>query len=226
MKIEILFPELCNLYGDQGNISLLEHNFDNLIYTSYDEEPYFINHDVNMIYMGPMSEKVKIKVLTKLSKYKKRIKELIDKDVVFLFTGNAMEIFGKSIETFDGKKVKGLNIFDIDTVETPEDRYNSLYLGKFEDMEIVGYKSQSSKSVINEKELFTTIKEYNNSKTEGFRVNNFFGTNLLGPILVLNPYFTKYIFHLLGKDELTFEQELIDAYNIRLSEYKSNIVFH
>ena len=226
MKIEILFSEICNLYGDQGNVSYLEQNFDNIIKTSYIDEPYFVNNEVNMIYLGPMSEKIKIKVLNKLKPYKQRIKQLIDNNVIFLFTGNSFEILGKTIKTNDNQIIEGLDLLNIETIEDQNNRYNSLYLGKFNDIEIVGYKSQSSYSIINEKPLFITLKEENNLKTEGLRKNNFFGTNLLGPILILNPYFTKYIFKLLNKDNILFEEELIDAYNERLKEYKSNIKFN
>ncbi len=224
--IEILFEEICNLYGDQGNVNYLEQNFDNIIKTSYIEEPYFVKNDVKMIYLGPMSEKNKIKVLNKLKQYKERIKELIDNNVIFLFTGNAFEILGKTIKTNDNNIIEGLNLLDVETVENEENRYNSLYLGKFNDIEIVGYKSQSSNSIINENPLFETIREENNSKYEGLRKNNFFGTNLLGPILILNPYFTKYLFKLLNKDSILYEEELVDAYNKRLQEYKSDIKFH
>ena len=224
--IEILFEEICNLYGDQGNVNYLEQNFNNIIKTSYIEEPYFVKNDVKMIYLGPMSEKNKIKVLNKLKQYKERIKELIDNNVIFLFTGNAFEILGKTIKTNDNNIIEGLNLLDVETVENEENRYNSLYLGKFNDIEIVGYKSQSSNSIINEKPLFETIREENNSKYEGLRKNNFFGTNLLGPILILNPYFTKYLFKLLNKDSILYEEELVDAYNKRLQEYKSDIKFH
>ena len=224
--IEILFEEICNLYGDQGNVNYLEQNFDNIIKTSYIDEPYFVKNEVKMIYLGPMSENNKIKVLNKLKPYKERIKELIDKNVIFLFTGNSFEILGKTIKTNNNEIIEGLNLLDIETIENQENRYNSLYLGKFNDIEIVGYKSQSSNSIINEKPLFETIREENNSKNEGLRKNNFFGTNLLGPILILNPYFTKYIFKLLNKDDILYEEELIDAYNKRLEEYKSDIKYH
>ena len=224
--IEILFEEICNLYGDQGNVNYLEQNFENIIKTSYIEEPYFVKNDVKMVYLGPMSEKNKIKVLNKLKQYKERIKELIDNNVIFLFTGNAFEILGKTIKTNDNNIIEGLNLLDVETVENEENRYNSLYLGKFNDIEIVGYKSQSSNSIINENPLFETIREENNSKYEGLRKKNFFGTNLLGPILILNPYFTKYLFKLLNKDSILYEEELVDAYNKRLQEYKSDIKFH
>ena len=101
MKIEILYSEVCNLYGDRGNITLLESCFDkkDFVYTSLNDEPYFVKHDVAFIYMGPMSESVEEKVITALKPYHNRIKELIDNKKVFLFVGNALEVLGKEIIT-------------------------------------------------------------------------------------------------------------------------------
>ena len=43
-----------------------------------------------------------------LKPYKEKINELIEKGVVFLCTGNALEIFGKYIENEDGSKIDAL----------------------------------------------------------------------------------------------------------------------
>ena len=60
-----------------------------------------------------------------------------------------------------------------------------------------------------------------NSLNEGIRKNNFFGTQVLGPFLLINPLFTKYLFKLLNIDnELLFENEAIAAYKRRLKEFE------
>ncbi len=225
MKIEILFPEICDLYGDSGNVLYLEKNFpkDTVIKTSFLETPYFVNNNVGLIYLGPMNENNFIKVLNKLKPYKKRIKELISQNVVFLFTGNACEIMGKTIQIDNNDNLKGLNLINVETIFNKDNRYNSLFLGNFldEDHPIVGYKSQNDILIVNDTPLFKVTKEKNNAQFEGVRKNNFFGTNLLGPILILNPYFTKYLFSLLGFNEpIYLEEELISAYNRRLKEYQ------
>lgn len=223
MKLEILFPEICNLYGDRGNIKFLENCFDkkDFVYTSLLDEPYFMKNDVKFIYLGPMSESIQEKVIKKMLPYKKRIKQLIDQGVVFLFVGNALEILGKVIYKDDGEEIKGLGIFDIKTKRHQANRYNSLVLTNYDDIEVVGYISQSSSSEINETSLFNVQKSKDNMKNEGVHINNFFGTSLLGPILILNPYFAKEILLLLGyKKKIKHEQDLIEAYKKRLEEYK------
>lgn len=231
MKIEILFPELCNLYGDSGNVLYLEKNFGtkNIVKTSFLDTPYFVNNEVDFIYLGPMSEKNSKNILNKLKPYKSRINDLINQNVVFLFTGNACELLGKRITFNDEETLEGLNIFNIDTYFNRDNRYNSLFLGNFPNEKhiIVGYKSQNDKMNVKDDPLFTVIKEKVKTENEGIRKNNFFGTNLLGPILILNPYFTKYLFSLIGYNKkLYLEDELIAAYEKRLEEYqKEDIKF-
>ena len=227
MKIEILFPEICNLYGDLGNVMLIEKTLTNatIIKTTILDEPYFAKHKVNFIYMGPMSPNNQKLVIEKLMPYKDKIKKMINDGVVFLFTGNALEIMGKEIIEDDNSKVKALDIFKVTSKIDELNRYHSLFLGKLKDVNapIVGYFCQSSKSTIKEKSLFEVVKQLEGNKGEGIRVNNFFATNLLGPILVLNPYFAKYLFSLIKYNKpLYLETELIDAYNKRLAEYEND----
>ena len=144
LKIEILFPEFCNLYGDISNMKYLKKCIPEAKFyeTAFDEEPIFVKENVDFIYLGPMTEKMQEKVIRKLQNYKERIKELIEKDVIFLITGNAIEIFGKYIENEDGNKLEGLGIFDIYAKRDMLHRHDSRFIGKMNEIKIVGFKSQ------------------------------------------------------------------------------------
>lgn len=200
MKIEILFPEFCNLYGDISNIKYLKKCLSNqkvkYIETSFDMEPSFVTQDINFIYLGPMTENRQEKVIKKLMPYKKRIEELIEKNTVFLFTGNALEILGKYIENEDGIKIKALGIFDVYAKRNMMHRHNSLFIGEYNNIKIVGFKSQFTMMYGNNTDNYFLKVEKGiginkESKLEGINKNNFFGTYLTGPILILNPLFTK-----------------------------------
>ena len=80
MKIEILFPEFCNLFGDISNMKYLKKCLpdEEYIETSIEDEPAFVSQDVNFIYMGAMTERTQEKVIAKLKPYKERIQELIE----------------------------------------------------------------------------------------------------------------------------------------------------
>ena len=75
LKIEILFPEFCNLYGDISNMKYLKKCLPNatFIETAFDEEQTFTKEKVNFIYLGPMTENMQEKVIKKLKPYKERI---------------------------------------------------------------------------------------------------------------------------------------------------------
>ena len=109
MKIEVLFSEVCNLYGDVQNMNYLKKCLTDaeFINTSLDDEPRFVNEKIDLIYLGPMTEKTQEKVIEKLLPYKERIEELIKDNTIFLFTGNALEVLGKYIENEDGSKIEG-----------------------------------------------------------------------------------------------------------------------
>lgn len=229
MKIEILFPEFCNLYGDSANITYLKKCLKDaeFIDTYLEEEPRFVKEDINLIYLGPMTERTQEKVINKLIKHKDRIQELIENGTNFLFTGNAFEILGEYIENEDRSKIEGLGILDIHSVRNMFNRYNGMLLGKFNDIEMVGFKNQFSHTYgDNTKNYFIEVERGTginvNSKLEGIKINNFIGTYLLGPILVLNPHFTKYLIKQMGCEDVTlaFEEECINAYNQRLKEFK------
>ncbi len=232
LLIEILFPEICNLYGDLGNIRYIKGSIENTIIkeTHINERPYFADNDVDLIYMGSMTEDAQLMVINELSAYKDRISELIERDTHFLITGNALEIFGRGIIDIDGTYTKGLHIFPITTRRDMMNRYNSLYLGKFNNTEIVGYKSQFTYSYYSDDNispLFITEKGVGfnkNTKKEGLRKNNFHATYVIGPLLILNPYFTIELLYELGvkNPKLIFENESMDAYKERISEYKNS----
>ena len=59
MKIEVLFPEAANLFGDVWNYRYLKECMPEaeLIETALNDEPAFVNGDVDLIYMGAMTER-------------------------------------------------------------------------------------------------------------------------------------------------------------------------
>ena len=100
MVVEILFEEACNLYGDGQNATYLRATLPDaeFVYTPLTGTPYFAENTPDMIYLGSMSEAIQRRVIEKLMPYKARLQSLIDGGMPFLATGNAGEIFAKSID--------------------------------------------------------------------------------------------------------------------------------
>ena len=228
MRIEILYPELCNLFGDAMNAEYLRRAVPEaeFIDTTLKTRPAFADGDVSLIYLGSMTEDGQNHATEALRPHKERIIELIDSGTIFLVTGNALELFGTRIENEDGSYIKTLELFDLYARREMMRRYSSIYLGTFEDMEIVGFKSQFAHSYAGGAPLplFRTKRGAGRKpgqKEEGVRINNFMATYVLGPLLLMNPPFVRYLLGLLGveKDELPCEKAALDAYKARLREY-------
>ena len=93
MIIEVLFGEICNLYGDPQNAVYLSQTMPEaeIIHTSLDSVPFFADNRPDMILIGSMSDNMHSSVVEKLKPYKQRLVELINDNVVFLVTGSACE---------------------------------------------------------------------------------------------------------------------------------------
>lgn len=235
MRIEVLYPEICNLYGDAMNAEYLRRALPeaDFIKTTIKDVPAFTDGGVDLVYMGSMTESGQSLAAKALIPHREQILEMISAGKVFLITGNAFELFGKRIENEDGSCIGTLGVFNLYSKRQMMHRYNSIYLGSFEDMEIVGFKSQFSHSYEEAQSggestpaaLFTTVRGSGRKPgqyEEGVRINNFMATYVLGPLLILNPLFMRYLLGLLGAGgrELPYEHEGMAAYSARLKEFR------
>lgn len=225
MTVEILFSELGLYYGDYGNIAYLSKCLNNaeFIYTNNKETPAFVERKVDLVYLGSLSENKQLIAIDRLMKYRDVIKQRIEENVIFLFTGNSFEILGKYIETEENEKIECLGLYDFYSLRNMNRRNNYLFLGKYDDLEIVGNKSQYSLCYGSfEKPFIKVTKGMGNNpddEYEGIHDHNLFATYLLGPFLVLNPLFTEKIIRMIDPvNELAFKDEIIKAYNKRVEQ--------
>ena len=101
-------------------------------------------------------------------------------------------------------------------------------------MDIVGFKSLFGHSYGEVEPLFETLRGdgLNESvKGEGIRRNGFMATYLTGPLLVLNPPFTRELLRRMGVAEprLAFEDAAMELYRQRVAQYSdpnTGIVYH
>ncbi len=235
MKIKILhlFYDLMNLYGEYGNINILKSHLEDqgievqVDKKSLDDDITFDDYD--FIYVGSGTEKNQELMLSYLQKYKKQFKKYIDSNKYALFTGNSFEVMGKTLTELNGEKEELLGFCDFDV-----ERFNTritgdtILSGDLIEEKLVGFINKQS-NIVNLKEpLFNVefgIGADKDNKIEGVRLNNFFGTYLIGPLLIKNPkilcFFVKEIIKL---KENNFQFKDIDyrneeeGYNITLHE--------
>jgi len=201
IKIAHLYYDIMNLYGENGNVRFLKRKLEEIDiktevhFLSIEDEINFSKYD--FFYIGSGTDNNKEIVLHNILKYKNDIKKAIKNKKFFLITGNAIDLFGKTIQKTDNTIVDALNIFDYiatnEDFRIIEDQYYSCNLIK---EKIIGFQNRSSVITPIKNNLFTVINGTGyepNNKTEGIHYNNFYGTYLLGPLLVRNPYFTDYL---------------------------------
>ena len=229
MKIEVLFPEFANLFGDCWNWRYLKQCMPEaeFVETGYADEPRFASEKIDMVIMGAMTESKQELVIKKLMPYRDTLKRLIDTGTVFLMTANAGEVFCEYIENEDGSCVTALGLVPLHSKRDMLHRFNSTQLCTFEDMELVGFKAEFSQLYGDNKDIYFAETKYGcginkNSKLEGVRINNFFSTSMVGPFIMMNPGFVKYLMGLLGIEEpkLAYEDIIFAAYDRRRDDIR------
>ena len=181
--IEALYPEVCNLFGDTGNLRYLKLCLPQatFIETALNDEPYFVHHPVSMIYLGPMSEHTQCTIISKLAPYRERIAECIANGVTFLATGNAMEVFGKQITDAQSGVTTGLGLIDLTTTRDMMHRFYSLVLGTYNELQMVGFRAQFTRSTLGSTEVpFIQVTKgtpmCETARIDGIQKNHFYGT--------------------------------------------------
>ena len=226
MRVEVLYPEICNLFGDTMNAEFLRQCGAEIVKTSLKQRPRFLDGGIDLVYMGAMTESAQERAIAALMPHAGQIRESVENGQTMLTTGNASELFGKEILCDDGRAIPALGVFGYWAKRQLMNRYNAVYLGKFGDVEIVGFKSQFSHTFGCEgyDPLFETVRGdgwHPGISGEGVRYRNFFGTYLIGPLRPLNPPFAKALMHTAdGKEHaLAFEQEAVAVYEKRVKEF-------
>lgn len=228
MKIELLYPEVCNLYGDLQNVTYLQRCCPDIqiVETDLKSRPRFLEEDIALVYMGSTTEQGLRLVTDALRNVRDEIAAKVEAGQRILLTGNAMDTFSSYIQSDMAPTVEGLSLLPGHVAYQMLKRHNSFFLGTFEDMEIVGFKSLFGHfyDAPEENGLFTAkrgIGRHPQTNIEGFRIRNLMATYLIGPLLILNPPFTKWLLRQMGcPDTLAFEEAAMDSYRCRVAEFR------
>lgn len=238
MKIEYLFPEITGIFGDHANVNILKKSIPNaeISYTSLNSRPLFLDEDINLVYMGSMTECNQKLVINRLNIFKKEIIQRINEGQNFIITGNALEIFGNGIKDVGkfvfkengGPFVEGLGIFNFDTERDMINKYNSLWLGEYDGQKLTGLRSQFTRSFYRDKinPLFKVLRGpgFNEDvDVEGIRYKGFRCTYALGPLFIMNPNYLEILLKEIGVNDfkIPFRESIFLAHKQRVAEYSN-----
>ena len=199
LNILHLYPDCMSLYGEWANVAVLKRHLEavgvtvNVKKNLLDDAPDFTEAD--FIYMGCGTERTQKAVLMQLKDRGADLKAALERGAVVLFTGNAMEILGKSVTDAKGQEWPGMSLAEFLTIETdkrdPEDiiAHSNLF-----DTPVVGFMNKCSKTAGVTTPLFGGLKlGFGNEAergAEGYVDGNLFATHVTGPLLVKNPHVT------------------------------------
>lgn len=178
IRVAHLYYDLMNLYGEIGNLKVIEYQLKKqkinvtIDKLSLNDKIEFEKYD--LIYIGSGTKKSTLLVLEDLKKYKQQVKEYIENNKFMLVTGNSINVFSKKIGD-----TEALNIFDFNISYS-----NARLVGDVILDNIIGFQNRDTLIENNNNPIF------NNSEI-GIHYKNFYGTYIIGPLLIRNPNFSQ-----------------------------------
>lgn len=227
IKILHLFPKLLSLYGEYGNVAVFANELrkagNSVTVDSWENGELTLDYD--FIYIGSGTEDNLLEAVKRLAPHADTIKASV-KDTVWLATGNAMTLFGKTVTRGDST-IPALNVFGYTTAIHNGKRY----LGDALTAEnMIGFINTSSVYDGITAPLFHLVlnAKLGNDKTaaaDGIHADKFYGTQLIGPVLVKNPHFMEKIAAEITGERLTLspDSNIRKAYEISLNELKKRL---
>ena len=233
--IEVLFPDFGTQAGDNGNEMYLRACLPQAKFVGDNpgERPYFADDEPSLILMGGMSERQQEMAIETLMPYRDRLNDLVEAGVPMLFAGSAPDILGKEILNPDGTSIRGLGLLDCMVSRDIPARYHDVNVGTFEPgdvakpLEVVGYKIQFTQVYGDNGNCYFLKDEVGfglnkDTKLEGYRRGNLIATWLIGPLLPLNPDFSRWLLDLIGCKgvALPYEGQARSSFEWRIKELR------
>ena len=239
LNILHLYPDCMSLYGEYANVAVLKRHLEALGVTvnvkknPLDYSPNFTEAD--FIYMGCGTERTQKAAMMTLKDRGEDLKDALNRGAVVLFTGNAMEILGKSVTNAQGQEWPGMGLADFVTVETdkrdPEDviAHSTLW-----ESPVVGFMNKCSRTTGVTTPLFDSLKlglgNEMEKGAEGYVDGNLFATHITGPVLVKNPDFIDMLIHRIFEvkgwdlpEQLPVLPHEREAYDVTLRELSARV---
>ena len=194
-----LYPDEMNIYGDSGNVLTLTRR---LQWHGYDSEVIFFHpgdtfpDDVDLVIGGGGQDSGQTKISNDFIRIAPNLKGLADSGVPMLMICGLFQLFGHRFVTENGPEIKGISIFDAETIAKDKRLIGNIVI-ESDFGKVIGYENHSGQTYLKNKQkpFGVIIKgEGNNTddRTEGARINNVFGSYLHGSLLPKNPVFADY----------------------------------
>ena len=212
IRILHLYSDLLDLYGDYKNLTVLQRriaetgNTSEVTEVGLDEGIDPAGYD--FVYIGHGKARNLAAAAPHFIQYGAAIRAAIENGQVWLVTGNARELFGKSFTTPTGEELPGIGLFDYTGVETNKVFVSDMLAQPVYDgsARVYGFINRTAYLLgENRSPLFKVLSGCGDGEApdgkEGTLYRNFFATWAMGPILARNPSLLRELLQrLLGVD--------------------------
>jgi CobQ-like glutamine amidotransferase family enzyme len=191
-----LYPNELNTYGDHGNAQTLRRRIE-----WHGLQPVFHHHhpgkklpqQVDIVIGGGGQDSAQADVQEDILRIGDSMHDLADGGVPMVLICGTYQLFGHRFITNAGKTVKGIGIFDLETIGGQKRMIGNLMV-KSDFGILFGFENHSGQTMLGAGQPpLGKVKRGNGNngkdKTEGARTNNVFGTYMHGPFLPNNPFF-------------------------------------
>jgi CobQ-like glutamine amidotransferase family enzyme len=196
LNILHLYPNELNTYGDHGNALTLKkriewHGLEPVIHYHHPGGP--LPKQVDIVIGGGGQDSAQADVQNDILRIGGQLHKLSESKVPMILICGTYQLFGHRFVTHQGEEVKGISIFDLETIGGAKRMIGNVMV-KSEFGILFGFENHSGQTFLGKKQApLGKVKRGNGNngkdKTEGAKTNNVFGTYMHGPFLPNNPQF-------------------------------------
>jgi lipid II isoglutaminyl synthase (glutamine-hydrolysing) len=203
LRIAHLYADEMNIYGDRGNIMILQRRAEwrgiTVEVRAIGRGPSPDLSEIDLIFWGGGQDRDQELVFTDAAAHKVQpIRAAIDDGAVVLAVCGGYQLLGEYYVTADGKQLPGLGLVDLHTVPCARRNIGNIVIETsglgLDPPTLVGFENHSGKTYLGDglQPLGRVLRGAGNNGedgTEGVATGNIFGTYLHGSLLPKNPHF-------------------------------------
>lgn len=233
IKILHLFPRLLSLYGEYGNMAVLRSTLENngcaVQLDQYEDGPLTLS-GYDLVYVGTGTEDNLMEAIRRLQPHRAEIQASVSGGSHWLATGNAMTLFGSAVNRF-GTVSEALGCFAYTTTIHDDRRYLGDVLTEAAfGSPLVGFINTSSvyeriTAPLLKLRLNTGLGNDKKGNDDGIHEGDFYGTQLIGPVLAKNPHFLSQLCRELTGTDIRIDENtnIQKAYQSALRELSARV---
>ncbi len=195
LHIVHIYPNEMNTYGDRGNLLVLRqraewHGLKPVIHYYHAGDAFPKNVDI--VLGGGGQDSAQGAIQSDILRIQDKLHDLTDTGVPMLMVCGTYQLFGKRFITNDDHEIKGIGIFDVETIAGPKRLVGNIAIETIDFGTLYGFENHSGRTMLSDQQIPFGMAVRGNGnngddKTEGARTRNVIGTYMHGPVLPNNP---------------------------------------